>query len=89
MAELSEREIILVHGMNMLMNPVFKDVPPDTKKVILTSTLAVRGVKFDESMVIDVMNAVYAENITAFQSALKFVDRHKISLQGAKDLLKF
>lgn len=74
--EFSEREIKIVQSMLVLMNPQLSQVPPDMKKQIITTTLNLRGIQFDEREIIDIGNACVEEQKAVTQKAMSILQKH-------------
>ena len=89
MAEFSEREIKIIHTMTLLQNPMLANVPPELKKTMMITNLRVRGLDFDEREIIDLHEAIMAEQHLVLQKGLAFMDKHGISIQEAMKHLKF
>ena len=71
MAEFSDRELKIIHAMTILQNPLLKDdVPADLKQTIITATLAVRGLKFEEAEIIDIVQGIIQEQKMVLQMGL-------------------
>lgn len=88
MAEFNDREIKIIHTMTILQNPMLKDVPPELKKTLLTANLQLRGLEFDEREIIDLHEAVMAEQKLVLQKGLAFMNKHGASVTEAMKHLK-
>ena len=86
MVELTQREKIIVHAMNTMLNPQLKDVPFNTKTQALQATLLCAGYTWNESEMTDIMDAIAAETKGGFQNALKLLDRFKGQIAGLKKI---
>lgn len=78
MVEFTEREIKIIHTMNVLRNPqLIGKTPPAVMKTVVTGTLMVRGITFDESEIIDLIEGVTDEVNLSVQKALGFIHKHQ------------
>lgn len=80
MVEFTQREKIIVHSMNVMLNPSLKDVPFNLKTQALQATLLCAGYTWNESEMIDIMDAIAEETKGGFANALKLLDRFKPQL---------
>ena len=90
MVELTDREIKIIHCMTTLINPIIKNVPQDVRNAMIMSTLKVRGQKFDEPELIDIINAITEETKMVVKNSFGLLARFKnqISEMGNVDLFK-
>lgn len=87
MVEFTEREMKIIHTMNVLRNPqLIGKTPPDVMKTIVTGTLMVRGIKFEEAEIIDLIEGVTQEVNLSVQNALGFIHKHAKHFQGFANL---
>lgn len=77
MVEFTQREKIIVHAMNTMLNPSLKEVPFDLKTNALKATLLCAGYTWNEQEMTDIMDAIGEETKGGFQNALKLLDRFK------------
>ena len=77
MVEFTQREKIIVHAMNTMLNPSLKDAPFDLKTNALKATLLCAGYTWNEQEMTDIMDAIAEETKGGFQNALKLLDRFK------------
>ena len=78
MVEFTERETKIIHTMNVLRNPqLIGKTPPDVMKTIITGTLMVRGIDFNEQEIIDLIDGVTEEVNLSVQSAMGFIHKHQ------------
>lgn len=90
MAEFSERELKIIHAMTILQNPLIKDdAPADLKRNIVTATLAVRGLEFNEAEIIDLIQGVISEQKLVLQMGLGAISKMKINGTMIKEALPF
>lgn len=82
MVEFTQREKIIVHAMNTMLNPSLKDVPFDLKTKALKATLLCAGYTWNEQEMTDIMDAIAEETKGGFQNALKLLDRFKGQIKG-------
>jgi len=82
MVELTEREQTIVHVMNLMMNPMTKAVPIDTRAVALKAMLGMRGINATVEFCQDISHAVEDEMKQAQGSGFKFLDQHKDMLKN-------
>lgn len=78
MVEFTDRELKIIHTMNVLRNPqLIGKTPPDVMKTVVTGTLAVRGIEFNEDEIIDLIEGVTEEVNLSVQNALAFINKHQ------------
>ena len=78
MVEFTEREIKIIHTMNVLRNPqLIGKTPPDVMKTIVTGTLLVRNIQFEEQEIIDLIEGVTDEVNLSVQNAMGFIHKHQ------------
>ena len=78
MVEFTEREMKIIHTMNVLRNPqLISKTPPEVMKTIVTATLMVRGIKFEEQEIIDLIEGVTDEVNLSVQNAIGFIHKHQ------------
>ncbi|MFI5416429.1 MAG: hypothetical protein ACHQW9_00050 [Nitrososphaerales archaeon] len=78
MVEFTDREIKIIHTMNVLRNPqLIGKTPPEVMKTIVTGTLLVRGIKFEEQEIIDLIEGVTDEVNLSVQNAMGFIHKHQ------------
>ena len=82
MVEFTQREKIIVHAMNTMVNPSLKDVPFDLKTNALKATLLCAGYTWNETEMTDIMDGIAEETKGGFQNALKLLDRFKGQIKG-------
>ena len=90
MVEFTDREIKIIHCMTTLINPMIKDVPQDVRNAMIMSTLTVRGMKFDEHELIDIINGITEETQMVVKNSFGLLNRFKeqIKEMGKMDLFK-
>lgn len=87
MVEFSDREIKIIHTMNVLRNPqLIGKTPPEVMKTIVTGTLMVRGIKFEEQEIIDLIEGVTEEVNLSVQNALGFIHKNADKFKGISSL---
>lgn len=82
MAELSEREIKLVHCMLTVINRELQDVPLDIRIKTIMATLTVRGLKYDETEITDLVMAIDSETKLVTQSAFGLLGKYGKSIKA-------
>jgi len=90
MVEFTDREIKIIHAMNTLINPGLKNVPQDVRNAMMMSTLKIRGMKFDEQELIDIVLGINEETKLVVQNSFGLLARFKnqISDMGNHDIFK-
>jgi len=86
MVELTEREKRLIHAINTMNNPTYKNAPFELKTTVLQSVLLAAGYKWDEHEMADLMLAIGAEVKAAHQHGLKLLDKYKDHFKGLDHL---
>jgi hypothetical protein len=86
MVEFTEREKKLVHAMNLMNNPLYKDVPFEIKTRALQSVFLVLDYEWNESEMTDMMDAIAQETTFGNQSALKVLGKYGHMIKGIKKL---
>ncbi len=76
MAELSERELKIIHIMHSLINYNLKDVPFEIRKNMILGTLKIRNIEYDEREITDLVQAVNAETKFVTQNALGLLGKY-------------
>lgn len=71
-----------------MMNPQLSGVPFDVKNQVIQTMFMVSNIKFDESEMSDLGQAVNAEVTSMTQHGLGFMSKHKNALKGIGDLGK-
>lgn len=78
MVEFTDREIKIIHTMNVLRNPqLIGKTPPEVMKTIVTGTLTIRNIQFEEQEIIDLIEGVTEEVNLSVQKALGFIHKHQ------------
>lgn len=85
-AEFSEREIKIIHTMNILRNPLIADAPPETKKNLMIMSLKIAGLKFEEREIIDLSEAITNEVNLTVKKSIGIMDRYKPMLKDLAGL---
>ena len=86
MVELTQREKIIVHAMNTMLNPELKKVPFELKTNALKATLLCAGYTWNEQEMTDIMDAIGETTKGGFQNALKLLDKFKGQIAGLNKL---
>lgn len=89
MAELTEREIKICHIFLTVLNHKFADTPQEIKESMLGIMLQLRGLGYDEKEIIDIIQALDAEQELLIKASMKVMWKHKVSLGGLKNLNLF
>jgi|TARA_B110000285_G_C14934569_1_gene518941 hypothetical protein len=82
MVELTQREQTIVHVMNLMMNPLTKSVPIDTRAIALKTMLGMRGIDASVEFCQDISHAVTSEMEQAQQGGFKLLDDNKELLKN-------
>lgn len=82
MAELTDREKKIIHMVNTMNNPTYKDAPFQLKTTVLQSVLLSAGYEWNESEMTDLMQAIGEEVKSAYQHGLKLLDKYKDNFKG-------
>jgi len=82
MVELTQREQTIIHVMNIMMNPLTKSVPIDTRAIALKAMLGMRGINATVEFCQDISHAVTDEMEQAQQGGFKFLDENKENLKN-------
>lgn len=86
MAELTLREKQIIHAVNVMNNPTYKNAPFDLKTVALQAVLLSAGYKWNEPEMIDLMQAIGLEVKDAYEHGLKMLDKYKNNFKGLNQL---
>lgn len=89
MAELTEREIKICHIFLTVLNHKFDDTPQDLKETMLSIMLQLRGYKYDEKELVDLVQALDVEQSLLTKAAMKALWKQKGSLGSLKNLNLF
>lgn len=89
MVELSKREIKICHLFLTVLNYRFNDAPQELKESMLGVMLSLRDIKYDEEEMIDLVQALNAEQELLTKASMKALWEHKDSLKGLKNLKLF
>lgn len=90
MVEFTDREIKIIHTMNVLRNPqLIGKTPPDVMKTIVTGTLMVRNIRFEEQEIIDLIEGVTDEVNLSVQQAMGFIHKHQPMFKDLASLKLF
>lgn len=82
MVEFTQREKIIVHAMNTMLNQDLKKVPFELKTNALKAVLLCAGYKWNEQEMTDIMDGIAEETKGGFQNSLKLLDRFKGQIAG-------
>ena len=86
MAELTERETKIAHIFLTVLNSQYSDVPQNVKEGLLAATLKVRGIKYDEPELADLVNALNQEQTMIARNALGYLAKHGGAMQALKHI---
>jgi len=82
LVEFTQREKIIVHAMNTMLNQDLKKVPFELKTNALKAVLLSAGYTWNEQEMTDIMDGIAEETKGGFQNALKLLDRFKGQIAG-------
>ena len=82
--ELTERETKIAHIFLTVLNHQYADVTQDIKEGMLAATLKVRGIKYDETELADIVESLNAEQTMIIRNTFGYLAKH----QGAISALK-
>jgi len=86
LVEFTQREKIIVHAMNTMLNPSLKNTPFELKTNALKAVLLCAGYTWNETEMTDIMDGIAEETKGGFQNALKLLDRFKGQIAGLNKL---
>ncbi len=85
MVEFTEREKTVIHLMNMLMNPLIKDIPMELRVQALAATCLVRNIPYDKETMEDMSLGIKTEIELAIKEGYGFLNKHPDLLKHIKD----
>lgn len=82
MAEFTDRERKIIHGVSILMNPAFQGVPPVVRQNVYMMCLKMQEIEFTEEELKDLMFGIEDEQKLVFQNAMGMMSKMGNAFKG-------
>lgn len=82
MVEFTDREKAIIHGMGLIMHPMFSQIPPRVRETTYMMFIKTAGLNFSEDELKDLMLGVEAEQQAVMKSGFALLDKAGPALKG-------